>query len=427
MNKALVIIQREYLTRVRSKVFLLVTLLMPVVVALIAFLPVVLVKLSSQHVSIAVIDKSGLIGTHLKNTPSLTFHRVEQPFDSLVTNYTSQGFGGILHIPATFDLHRSEGIRYFSDESPGLSTMDALSQQLNDIVRKQRWLQWNIQPELLESIQAEVSITTVVRGKGGHVDVAALVGFGVGFLLYLAILLYGTQVMTGVMEEKTNRIAEVIISSVKAHELMIGKIVGIALVGLTQFAIWIGLALIFFATASAWFGTEAASLQKSISDVSTTVGAQDGTAQLLALSELIYDLPIGLIAFGVLFYFLFGYLLYSSLFAAVGAASGDQPDQALSFLVSAPVILSFLLSLSIIAAPHGKIAVFGSLFPLSAPIIMPVRLAYQPPAWQIVLSMALLLAGFAVLTWLSAKVYRTGILLYGKKITLREVWRWIRY
>ncbi len=427
MDKALVIIQREFLTRVRSKVFIVVTLLMPVVVALIAFLPVVLVKFSSQQVNIAVVDESGMIGSQLKSTKSLTLQLVEQPFDSLVKNYTSQGFGGILHIPATFDLHRSEGIRYFSDESPGLGTMEALSQQLNDIVRKLRWQQWNIQPELLESIQAKVPIATIVRGKGGNVDVAALVGYVVGLLLYVAILLYGTQVMTGVMEEKTNRIAEVIISSVKAHELMIGKIFGIALVGLTQFAIWTGLAIVFFTIASAWFDAEAASLHKSISDVSTTVGSPNGTAQFLALSELIHTLPIGLIVFGVFFYFLFGYLLYSSLFAAVGAASGDQPDQSLSFLVTAPVILSFLLSLSTIAAPHGKIAVFGSLFPLSAPIIMPVRLAYQPPTWQIVLSMVLLLAGLAVLTWLSAKVYRTGILLYGKKITLREVWRWIRY
>jgi len=251
------------------------------------------------------------------------------------------------------------------------------------------------------------------------------VSFIAGILIYMILLIYGTMVMRGVMEEKTNRIAEVIVSSAKPFELMLGKIVGIGAVGLTQFAIWVVL-MLFLQLMIPLFFPE---LFQHLSDpaLATTSLPETGAGKISEIIEGFGSLPMMLILFSFVFYFLAGYLLYAALFAAIGSAvSEDQQEaQQLVFPVMMPLILGFVMMTKAVNDPESSIAVFGSLFPLTSPIVMMGRITYGVPWWQLVVSMTLLVITFLFFTWMAAKIYRTGILLYGKKVTWREIWKWL--
>jgi ABC-2 type transport system permease protein len=253
--------------------------------------------------------------------------------------------------------------------------------------------------------------------------VATALGYIMGFAFYIVMLLYGTQVMRGVMEEKTNRIAEVIISSVKPFQMMMGKIIGIGLVGLTQFVIWIVLGFFTQTIVSIIFGADISAHTQPLSN-----GAQ--AADVNKVAEILNSaasLPWAYLISCFLFFFIGGYFLYASLFAAVGSASGDEADQSLSFIVTLPVIISIILMTNSLEQPNGTLAVVASMIPFSAPIIMCSRLPFDPPLWQVAVSMLSLIAGFIFTTWLAGKIYRTGILMYGKKVTLKELGKWLMY
>ena len=285
----------------------------------------------------------------------------------------------------------------------------------------------NINAAQYRSINSDVSIeNTIASGdkeKKSVAGVAYAVSFACGILIYMILLIYGTMVMRGVMEEKTSRIAEVIISSVKPFQLMLGKIIGIGAVGVTQFLIWIILMLVLQAIIPAVFP----SLSTQMTDQAAMGGAVAGEPNMLAtVTEGLNSLPVGLILFCFLFYFIGGYLLYASMFAAIGSVvSEDQQEaQQLVFPVMMPIILAFVIMVRAIAEPNSSLAIFGSLFPLTSPIVMMGRITYDVPWWQLITSMILLILGFIFFTWLTAKIYRTGILLYGKRITWKEMIRW---
>lgn len=427
MSKIPVIISREYLTRVRRPVFIITTLLVPVVMAAIAVLPIIILRASESTERIAVLDESGTLSGVLHGEGTLQFEWVNQPLDSLIRNYQEQGFTAVLHVPATFRPEIPEGIRFFSEEAPGITTSEKLNEQITRAITRLRLSSVQLTPERIEELSKPVRIEIIVKGKEGNIGLAAIVGYFAGILLYVLLLIYGTLVMRGVMEEKATRIAEVIVSSVKPHELMAGKIVGIALVGLTQFAIWIGLGFILFGLFSGFMPSNLETVQTLSDTAGSPQDSQELSEMLANVSREAASLPIGLILFGVVFYFLFGYLTYSSLFAAIGAAMSDDSDQSLSLIATAPIIISFFLGMVAMTAPHSNIAVIASIFPLSSPVVMPARLGFDPPLWELALSMILLVLCFLVFVWLSAKIYRTGILLYGKKVTLRELGRWLRY
>jgi ABC-2 type transport system permease protein len=430
MNKTWLVLQREYFSRVRKKSFLWTTILVPlVIIGFYAIIIAISVSDSSDVVKVAVVDESNLFGsTVVKSKNDGTAYEIvknetEQSFKS---KYKPAGYDFLLYVPPNSNDNPS-GIKLHSESAVSLGTKNKIERTVSQAIESKRLQAANIDPEKFKAISADVSLQNIIdSGKGEKKSVAGVayaISFACGFLIYMILMIYGTMVMRGVMEEKTNRIAEVIVSSVKPFQLMMGKILGIGAVGITQFVIWIVLLgglqfllpLIF------------PGMAQDMAAQATSGAAQSGSSSMLAtISEGFSSINIPLNIFSFLFYFVGGYLLYASLFAAIGSVvSEDQSEaQQLVFPVMMPIILAFVIMTKAIAEPNSGLAVFGSLFPLTSPIVMMARINYDVPAWELILSMVLLVAGFLLFTWLTAKIYRTGILLYGKRVTWKEMIRW---
>jgi ABC-2 type transport system permease protein len=429
MNKIFTIIRREYITRARSRVFIIVTLLMPLIIAGFTVIPMLIFRFGGDAEKIAVIDESRLFTGKIENRGKVEFLYVSASYDSIKAQYEAKGLTGVLFIPAGFNPEEPAGIEYYSNDQLGLGTQESITDQLTEVVTRLRLEKVNVTPEIIDQLSTPVRLTTIIGEKEGNTGAAAVVGYFSGFLLYILLIIYGTQVMRGVMEEKSNRIAEVIVSSVKPFQLMIGKIVGIALLGLTQFAVWIIMGVLAISLMNNLAG-EVTQMQQQMEQMpmQNAVGSQQNSQEMVnLLNQSLESLPLGLIIFGVIFYFLFGYLMYSSLFAAIGAASGDEADQSLTFIATMPIIISIFLAINAMNAPNSSLSVFSSIFPLTSPIVMPARLAYEPPVIEIILSMISLIGGFLLLVWVAGKIYRTGILMYGKKVSFKEMMKWVRY
>ncbi|MEO5675593.1 MAG: ABC transporter permease [Chitinophagales bacterium] len=426
MSKIPIIIRREYTTRVRSRVFLIVTFLMPLILAGFTFVPVLIFKYGGDVDKVAVIDQSKMFEGKLESSERLIFGFYNSDYDSMKKRYADKGFTGVLFIPGSFQADHPGGIEYFSNDQLGLGTESVITDQLTKVVTRLRLEKVSVTPEIIEQLSEPVRLNTVIGEKKGNTGAAAAVGYISGFLLYFLLIIYGTQVMRGVIEEKSSRIAEVIVSSVKPFELMLGKIIGIALLGLTQFAVWI---LMGFITVSVLHGIVGdTSAMQQVQNPGGMNSPSPGLINAVSiLNESLNTLPLALIIFGTIFFFLGGYLLYASVFAALGAASGDEGDQSLTFIATTPIIISFFLAINAMNAPNSRLSVFSSLFPFSSPIVMTTRLAYNPPMWQVLLSMVFLILGFIFMVGVAGKIYRTGILMYGKKSSLKEMIKWVRY
>lgn len=432
MNKIRLVIQREYLSRVRKKSFLITTLLVPVIiVGFYAAIIAITISGSSESVKIAVVDKANLFGGKIKpgtrDNTVYTFIQNETE-KSFKEKYKKQGYSSFLYVPE-IDYNNPSGIVLHSQSAASISTKGKVERRVNQAIESKRMEIAQIDPEKYKAIDADVSVGNTIDSESGEkksvAGVAYAVSFIGGILIYMILLIYGTMVMRGVMEEKTNRIAEVIISSVKPFQLMLGKIIGIGGVGLTQFAIWIILMGLLQLIIPVIFP----SMFQQMTEQSANMPAvPQGGAQnmVLMVSEGLRSLNVGLLLFCFVFYFIGGYLLYASLFAAVGSVvSEDQQEaQSLMFPIMMPIILGFVIMAKAAADPDSSLAVFGSLFPLTSPIVMMARITYGVPWWQLTLSMALLILCFLLFTWLTAKIYRTGILMYGKKITWKEMSKW---
>lgn len=425
MNKTLLVTGREYFTRVKKKSFLLTTILVPVVI--IGFYMVIValtLKGSDSRQSVAVIDKAELF----TDKPDVNSNQLEFVFinneteASFISKYKSQGYDAFLYIPE-FHLDSPRNFVLHSPSPLGLSATFQVEDVVNNAVIQKRLKAQGIDPENYKKIQSSVSIQNTIDTKSGSkrgmAGVAMAVSFACGILIYMMMIIYGTQVMRGVMEEKTNRIAEVMVSSVKPFQLMMGKILGIGAVGLTQFAIWIILLLLAQLALPLFFP-----------DITSTItsAASEGVeiSKAASIMEGLHALPLGKIIFLFLFYFLGGYLTYAALFAAIGSVvTDDQQDaQQLIFPVLMPIILGFVIMTNSMNDPNSSISVFGSLFPLTSPIVMMGRITSDLPWWELILSMALLVGCFLFFTWITAKIYRTGILMYGKKPSWKEMMRW---
>jgi ABC-2 type transport system permease protein len=433
MRKIPIIIRREYVTRVRSRLFLIITFLMPVLMAAFTLVPVLIFKYGGDVEKVAVIDESKMFLGVLKSEGKLNFGFYDAPYDSMKKHYADKGFTGVLFIPASFRVDHPEGIEYFSNDQLGLGTSDAITDRLTDVATRLRLEKVNVTPEIIDQLSEPIHIKTVIGEKQGSTGAAAVVGYFSGILLYVLLLLYGTQVMRGVLEEKSSRIAEVIISSVKPFELMLGKIIGIALLGLTQFAVWIIMGFIAFSVVQGMAG-DVSSLQQMKDMPGMNAGqmgmntGQPGMNEIMKqINEQVDTLPVAKIIIGTVFFFLGGFVLYASLFAAIGAASGDEADQSLTFIATLPIIVSFFLAFNAMNAPNSQLSKITSMIPFCSPIVMTVRLAYDPPIGEILLSLFFLVIGFLIMVWIAGKIYRTGILMYGKKGSLREMVKWVRY
>ena len=432
MRKVWLIIKREYLTRVRNKTFILSTILLPLFfIGFIAASTYLSIKGDSKY-TIAVNDQNGIFKTSFKSDKSITY---EFPAGVNQNNFKEKGYSGLLNIPLNFDS-ANDSITLVSDKALGFSTEDRIKDQINLAIKNRAFLEKNIDKKILDSIndldEEDLYQFRPVIKKGNTTEkansgLAYGIGFGSGILIYITLFIYGAAVMRGVMEEKMNRIAEVIISSVRPFQLMVGKIIGIAAVGLTQLLIWFILIVVLSSVLPAILSAD--TLQHAQNANSAMGSSANNTAALSILSakNTFIQANWALIIPCFLFYFIGGYLFYAALFAAVGSVVNEDPQEAQSLMlpITMPIILSFVIMMSAAAKPDTPIAVWASIIPFSSPIVMMARIPSGVPFWQLALSMVSLVAGFILTTMLAAKIYRTGILLYGKKVTFREMTKWL--
>ena len=438
MNKILLIVQREYNTRVRKKSFWISTILVPFLMAGIYAIPVYLSLNNSEHKLVEVVDEYHILQGHVEDTPELTFLFNHQAFNTAKAAFHKNDSDVLVYIPSDLLTHAT--IKMISKENLGLETKHGIQSLIQNELRNIKLAQAGIDLKVLKENQPDIRTETfTIDAKGSESssssETGMILGFAFGFILYIAVMMYGSQVMNGVIEEKSNRIIEVLISSVKPFELMMGKIIGIGLVGLTQFLLW-GVLTFTASTISKQLlhqTLETKIEQKpSSTQIKPTVSVATNNPTtdnpLASISANIQQLPLLKIVLCFLGYFLGGYLLYSSLFAAIGSAV-ESPSEAQQFMfpVTIPIIFSFILAQFIIQNPDSSIAFWASIFPLTAPIDMMVRLPFGVPNWQLALSFGLLILSFVGSTWMAGKIYRVGILMYGKKASWKELSKWVFY
>ncbi len=438
MNKIWLIIQREYTTRVKNKRFILVTFLMPVLIIGFGFGFGYLSATGTEHRKIAVVDPNGFIKTSLKNTNQIEF---SFPIEVDTLNYNKKGFTDILIIPK-FDGVKKTDYILRSKKSMGLMLQNSITDKINGAIEDKMLQESGIQQSTLDSIHkaSQFAELKAYEDKGSsskesNAGLAMGIGYASGFLIYITLFIYGSMVMRGVMEEKTNRIAEVIISSVKPFELMMGKIIGIGAVGLTQFIMWIVLIITLSSVAMGFLPADVqhqvAGLQQSNGQMGAgMMQASDAAKNIYTFQHTIQTANWPLILSCFAFYFLGGYLFYSALFAAVGSVVNEDPQdaQSLMFPITMPIIFSYLITNMVTQNPNTPLAFWASIIPFSSPMVMMARIAYGVPSavsyWELALSMSILIGGFLFTTWLSGKIYRTGILLYGKKVNWKTMIKW---
>lgn len=436
MNKILLIIRREYLTRVRNKTFILSTILTPLLFVGIITTTTILTIKNQEKEKIAVIDEVGVLKGTLQNSKSLSF---EFPTGVDSTNYMKKGYSAMLYTPGP----NNKGYKLISEKQFGLIAESQLEDKINESLENQLLKsKYNVDLNELEAERKKAGTAQIEQTykegdevKKGNSGLAYGIGYGCGILIYITLLIYGMMVMRGVMEEKTNRIAEVVISSVKPFQLMLGKIIGIGAVGLTQFLIWIIL-IIGLSTAATALLPHEMIMQAHDSTQQLPVGGQgmnnfsNAAAGFNELKNTVVEANWFLIISCFIFYFLFGYLFYASLFAAIGSTVNEDANdvQGMSLPITMPIIVAFIIMINAITNPTGSLAFWGSLIPFTSPIVMMARIPFGIPGtvpyWQLALSMSLLLGGFLFTSWFSGKIYRTGILMYGKKPSWKEMMKW---
>jgi len=429
MGKIWLIIQREYITRVKTKRFIITTLLAPAGFALFFVAIIFLSSYGESKKRIVVHDESGFFKNKFKDDNSLYFFFSDSNFLWLEKNYATLNYDGILLLPPVSDLNNPRGIQYRSDKQLGIKAKDYIENQIAKVLREKKIERANIDKSVLENLEnTKVNLTNVVYGdegeKTGDTLIATVLGYMMGFIIYMVLFIYGAMVMKGVMEEKTSRIIEVMASSVRPFQLMMGKVIGIGAVGLTQFILWgILSSIVYLALGVAFAGKLAEIQQFSMNPAMAPTSDQYEAAMALTGWE---NIPLLKMFLFFLFYFLGGYLIYGALYAALGSATNEEGDsQSLTIFVSVPIIISIFIMMSAIQEPESALAVWGSIIPFTAPIVMPARLPFGPENWQIIASMVSVVIGFIFTTWIAAKIYRTGILMYGKKVTAKELVKWV--
>ena len=427
MSKIGIIIRREYATRVRNKTFILLTFLAPLFYALLLMLPLIAAQLGKESRLVDVVDESQLFVGKLPNDEKTVFIFRNWNDQQIRQELTKKDDGSafVLRIPKGLNINNPEGIELLSRKNVGATMKGHLDSLLANRITTMKMEARNLSQSTIDSLKSRVDIQlrkTTDQGmentSSAATTAASLIG---GILIYIFIFLYGGLVLRGVQEEKQNRIVEVIVSSVKPFQLMMGKIIGIALVGLSQLLVWVLLTLLVTSLA----GQALLMVQGQADMAAQTTGTKVALDQALAA---INTLPITLLVGMFIFFFIGGYLLYSSLFAAFASAVDSQTDiYQFMFPISLPIVFSISMIPAIIESPDSSIAFWFSIIPFTSPVIMMARLPFEVPTWQILLSVALLIGGFMFTTWIAARIYRVGILLYGKKITYKELVKWVFY
>jgi len=450
MNKVSIIIKREYLTRVRKKSFIIMTILAPVLMAAIIIVPtLIMVNQDQDYKKIAVVeDNSDLFKGVIKNTKTMEFAYLENVrIEDLKNSYQEAGYYGILYISPEI-VNTPNAIQLISKQQPPIALLEHIENSLEKEIERQKLMTYKIEnlDEIMKNVETKVSVQTIKIDDSGQVKetstgIAMALAYIGGFLMYMLVFMFGSQVMRGVIEEKTSRVVEVIVSSVKPVQLMMGKIIGIALVGLTQFLIWVFLTIAIAGvirstvlkksditqltenvTKNLMTPQQQATMETQAPEMNTDL------AEFSKLFDSAMNQPWGLIIICFIFYFVTGYLLYASIFAAIGSAVDNETEtQQFMLPVTIPIILALMVAMGTMQNPESSLSFWCSIIPFTSPIVMVARLPFGVPYWQIAVSMVLMVITFMAFVWMAAKVYRTGILMYGKKTSWKEMWKWLRY
>lgn len=450
MNKTFIIIKREYVTRVRKKSFIIMTILAPILMAALIIGPtLVMMNQQQDYKKIAVIEEgSDLFKGVIRNTKNLEFDYLENvKVNDLKHSFEKAGYYGILYLSPEL-INTPNAIQLISKKQPPIGLLDHIEKSLEKEIERQKLMAYNIEnlDEIMKNVETKVSIQTKKIADSGEVEetstgIAMALAYLGGFLMYMLVFLFGSQVMRGVIEEKTSRVVEVIISSVRPVQLMMGKIIGIALVGLTQFLIWVFLTI---AIAGVLKSTviQKTNIAEVTQNVSKNLMSTDKNAEAVLqqsemnpkmeefsrLFESAMNQPWLLIILSFIFYFITGYLLYASIFAAIGSAVDNETEtQQFMLPVTIPIIIALMVAMGTMQNPESSLSFWCSLIPLTSPVVMVARLPFGVPYWQLAVSMILMIITFIAFVWMAAKVYRTGILMYGKKTSWKEMWKWLKY
>lgn len=437
MDKFWLVVKREYLTRVRKKSFILSTLLTPIAFALFFVVVFFILKYDGdKQLNIAVLDEAGILEEQVipsSKDGSLEFVKSNLSLDELKKEVEAENFSGVLRIPSIKNIKTTNHTIYFySDKAPGIELQEKIKSSIKKVVRNYKIAELQLNKEDLKILDTSITFDPEPI-KEGEEDtssftsaIGAMLGVSMGMIMYMVVLVYGMMVMRSVMEEKMNRIVEVIVSSVNSFQLMLGKIVGVGAVGLTQMVVWAILIPLIYIGAAFALGINADEVN-TMNMESSGIDPEDMEAMILqGMQEFknqnwLKILPL------FFFYFLGGYFLYASLFAAIGSAIGDDlgESQTLSMPIVLLVAMAIYIMLAVVRSPESSLATWSSIFPFFSPIVMPARLAFDPPMWEVLISIVILIATTIFFTWLSGRIFRVGILLYGKKVGFKEMGKWI--
>ena len=452
-----VIIGREYLTRVKKKSFLITTFLVPLLFALVTAIPSIIMIFAKDEVkTVAVVDKSSLVIPYLTDSKQIVYEDYsDSNYAELKNNFDSLGVDGLLLLSSLNEEKQSLDAESYSKKPLSVEMKSDIESKINSAVKDYRLSTYNIEglKEIIDEVKSDIKITSYVVGDDGEANLSSSEVFmGISLLLsmviYMFVAMFSGMVMQGVIEEKSTRVVEVLVSSVKATELMFGKIIGIACVALTQFFLWILLTAAIVAGISSFVGldtllagakvqTEQMDMMTSsmgVSEEQLTAAGMPSTSfnpaeygEVGVVIETLMNIDYVQIAFCFVFFFIFGFLLYASLFAAIGSAVEDAADSnQLQIPVTIPLMLAFFIAFSAFKTPDSAIVFWGSMIPLTSPIVMLARLPFGVPTWEIALSMIILVLTFIVIAYISAKIYKAGILIFGKKTTFKDLYKWLK-
>ena len=434
------IINREYMTRVRKKSFLLITFLAPVLFAAVCLLPtIIMMNTKEEGKKVAVVDESGIVMPVLGDTETMSFFDCTGlQLDSLKANLGNLGYDAVLSVSALDPETKTLGAEIYSSKPLGMDMTEVLNSRINSAVENYRVASYNIEglEQIMQDVKPDIKLRSYTIGEDGEAKISEsgvymFVSMILGMVIYMFISIFGGMVSSSVIEEKSSRVVEVLISSVKATELMFGKIIGIALVAMTQFLLWILLTGVLVGVVGAFAGPQLIGNMdaEQISQMASgSMGTQMGEVNdaALILSSL-SNMNLGLILVCFVAFFLLGYMLYASFFAAIGSAVENEGDSnQLTLPATVPLFLGFFIALYAFKAPDSAIVFWGSIIPFTSPIVMLARLPFGVPGWEIALSFGLLALTFIACAWMSAKIYKVGILMFGKKSTWKDLWKWLK-
>jgi ABC-2 type transport system permease protein len=450
---SILLVENGWVIQHKNRSFIVMTILGPLLMAATIVVPIFLATRNNETKTVAVLDETGIFYGKFKDSDEIRFHYLESDITTAKANFPKSDDHALLFIPKTEVTLPTNAIIY-SENTVSINVTsyikNVMGKQIEELKLQARLMELQTDKkepvavdDILRSIKTSIDLNTMKIGEDGkesksYTEINMVLGMFSGILIYFFIFMFGSQVMRGVIEEKTSRIVEVIISSVKPFQLMMGKIIGVGLVGLTQFLLWVVLtfAIVTAVTSTMTSGDNKKSVTEQIVTnkgmnpaVSEAISSQTESAEgINAVMEAINSVNFPAMIGSFIFFFLVGYLLYAALFAAIGGAVDSEADtQQFMVPITIPLILAIVMAQFIIRDPDGPVAFWFSIFPLTSPVIMMIRIPFGVPYYEVALSMALLLLGFLGTTWLAGRIYRTGILMYGKKVNYRELWKWIKY